>query len=342
MIIDAFQLEAAGLKILPGLINAHDHLEFALFPRLGAGPYPNATEWARDIYRPDESPVRDQLRVPKRLRLIWGGLRNLLAGVTSVCHHNPYHPVFDEDFPVRVVRRFGWAHSFVFDNIAARFAAAPAHAPFIVHLGEGTDSASRDELFRLHEIGALQRRTVLVHAVGLDSEGWGLVRQSGAAVVWCPRSNLFTLGATLHIRTLLAARIPVAIATDSPLTAAGDLLDDMRFAVEQGGLSPSEALALASASATRMLGVRARAGDYIAVRAPGAPPDAVVIGGRLQLVSAEFADILPRLERTRWSTLHIDSRPPVLVRFSVRTLIEETRAALGGAAIQLGGREVIA
>jgi cytosine/adenosine deaminase-related metal-dependent hydrolase len=342
MIIDAAALQLAGLRILPGLINAHDHLEFALFPRLGAGPYPNATAWARDIYHPGEDPVRKHLRVPKRLRLIWGGLRNLLAGVTTVCHHNPYHPVFDTGFPVRVVRRFGWAHSFAFDNVAARFNASPAQAPFILHLGEGADSTSRDEIFRLHELGALQPRTVLVHAVGLNSEGWELVRRSGAAVVWCPRSNLFTLGATLDVRKLLVAQIPVALGADSPLTAAGDLLDEMRFAMEQYGLSPSETLALAAASAARMLGLPERRGDYIAVREFGAPPDAVVIGGRLRLVSKELAFILPRAERTRWSPLRLCGRPPVLVPFPVRALIDQTRAALGEAAIYLGGREVIA
>ena len=84
MIADGIHLDLSRLKILPGLINAHDHLEYALFPRLGSGPYPSATEWARDIYHPTKSPVREQLRVPKRLRLIWGGLRNLLAGVVEV------------------------------------------------------------------------------------------------------------------------------------------------------------------------------------------------------------------------------------------------------------------
>jgi cytosine/adenosine deaminase-related metal-dependent hydrolase len=209
-------------------------------------------------------------------------------------------------------------------------------------LGEGTDSTSRDEIFRLRDLAALQPGTVLVHAVGLDAEGWELVRRSGAAVVWCPRSNLFTLGATLDIRKLLAAEIPVAIATDSPLTAAGDLLDEMRFAMEQNGLSSSETLALASTSAARLLGVTNGRGDYIAVREFGAPPDAVVIGGRLRLVSAELAFLLPGAERTRWSPLRIYGRPPVLVPFPVRALIEQTRAALGEAAIYLGGRQVIA
>jgi hypothetical protein len=97
---------------MPGLINAHDHLEFNLFPQLGRGTYPNAAAWARDIYHPGRSPIREQLRVPKPVRLWWGALKNLLSGVTTVCHHNPYErEVFGVDFPVRVVRRFSWAHS---------------------------------------------------------------------------------------------------------------------------------------------------------------------------------------------------------------------------------------
>src|SRR5688572_7483853 len=117
------QIDLEGYLILPGLINAHDHLEFNLFPRLGRGPYANSEEWAHDIYHPERSPLSEHLSIPKPLRLWWGGLKNLLSGVTTVCHHNDYdEKVFGGEFPVRVVRRYGWAHSIAFgENVHRAF-----------------------------------------------------------------------------------------------------------------------------------------------------------------------------------------------------------------------------
>src|SRR5437764_2274279 len=193
------KLNLSGYMILPGLVNAHDHLEFNLFPRLGRGPYPNAAAWADEIFRPSEEPVASQLRLPKPVRLWWGGLKNLLSGVTSVAHHNPYEPsVFSRYFPVRVLRRFGWAHSLAFSpDVADCFRRTPSGAPFIIHAGEGTDMESWRELYELEQGKLLRSFTVLVHGVAIRTEDLDLIRSRGTSLIWCPSSNLFTLGRTV-------------------------------------------------------------------------------------------------------------------------------------------------
>ena len=189
----AHTLDLSGHLVMPGLINAHDHLEFNLFPQLGRGPYRNAGEWARDIYHPDRSPIREQLCVPKAVRLWWGALKNLLSGVTTVCHHNPYErEIFDADFPVRVVRRFAWAHSLEFEpDLAAHFRKAPPSYPFLIHCAEGTDAAARREVHALDGLGALDERTAIIHGVGLTGAGLALMRRRRASLVcaWRKRAS---------------------------------------------------------------------------------------------------------------------------------------------------------
>ena len=328
--VEGIRLDLDGLQVLPGRINAHDHLEFALFPRLGQRHYTNATEWAKDIYHPDQSPIREHLQVPKALRLQWGGLRNLACGVTTVCHHNPYEPVFDDDFPVRIVRHYGWAHSLAFEaNIRACFDATPPGAPFLIHAGEGTDDDAAEEIFKLHQLGVLTERTVLIHAVGFRADGWELIRKTGAGVIWCPRSNLFTLGRTLS-QEALASGVPIALGTDSPLTAEGDLLDEIHAA------GP-----LAGSDASGLLRLPERSDDWIAAPGFGEPPELVVVGGRIQLIGPRLAQALPPRICREFCPLRIQTRPPVLVRWNVPRMIEEAARYIGED-VRLAGRKVCA
>lgn len=332
--------DLSGYHVLPGLINAHDHLEFSLFPRLGNGVYANAAEWARDIYHPDDPPIAGLLRVPKALRLLWGGLRNLLAGVTTVCHHNPYHPVFDDRFPVRVVKRFGWAHSFAFSpDVSQRWQATPHDAPFVLHLGEGTDQESALEILRLREMGALTGRTVIVHGVALDDDAWRLLRRSGASVVWCPSSNVFTLGRTL-LPAVFSSGVPIALATDSPLTSAGDLLDELRCAASLLGWPLERLIPLLTTAPARILRIEPSSDDWIAVTKFGASPALVVIRGEIQLVDENLARRLSVAVFRSLRRLEIEGRPPVYVRTDTRDLLRRTREALGSSDVRLAGRLV--
>ena len=357
-------VDLEGCLILPGLINAHDHLEFSLFPKLGVGPYPNAKAWAEDVYRPAEPPIANHLRVPKRERLLWGALKNLLGGVTTVCHHNPYEEVFEHDFPVRVVKRFGWVHSLAFGgDVEEQFRRTPEDWPFIIHVGEGADDAGRNEIHCLHEMGALDERTVCVHAVGLDHEGWALLEERHASVIWCPSSNQFTLGRTLD-RGAFDRATPIALGTDSAITAHVTLLEELQVAAQVSGLPPARLYSMVTETAAQVLRLEDGEGfvreggvaDLIALRDGGQSPCETLIGataedlrlvmtgGSVKLLSVSVAEVLSNERASRLYPLSVEGHGKFLVAAGVKMLAQTTVAALGpdNRVIRLAGRRVFA
>ncbi len=348
-----------GYLALPGLVNAHDHLEFALFPRLGKGGYRSFLEWAEDIHHPDAAPVYEHRQVPREVRLWWGGIRNLLCGVTTVCHHNPYESeVFDNDFVLRVLREYGWAHSMVMDSeVAAKKRNTPKSQPFLVHLAEGLDEESVQEIFELHQAVALDEETIIIHGLALGEKGIALLGDAKAGLIWCPSSNMFLFGKTLS-REEIRAITRVAIGSDSPLTAIGDLLDELRFAHEISGLPteelyqsvtvrPSELLRLRNGEGSIRLGAWA---DLVVVRDTGLSPadtlaglsyrdvELVLIGGRVQLASTEIRKRLPPETSAGLQPLSIEGTVR-WIRAPINWLFEQTGAHLPGE-IRLGGKQV--
>lgn len=294
-------LELGGARVLPGLWNAHDHLDLDLLPRLGAPPYRSLAHFASEIYRPDEPPIRDVLRVAKRDRLLWGGYRNLIGGATTVVHHDPWSRHFRFRFPVRVVRRYGWSHSLAFGRDPPREHARSRGRPFLIHAAEGVDEASYRELDRLDAAGILAAGTVLVHGVALTAAQRERLAESGASLVWCPASNRYLFGVTAPIGEL-AGRVPIALGTDSTLTGSPTLLDEARAAHATGLASAAEILEMVTAGAARIFGARPPR-----IR-PGAAADLVVLpergGAAASLLAARPRDLAlvtiagrPRLAR---------------------------------------------
>ena len=346
----ACSVNLAGFLLLPGLINAHDHLEFNLFPRLGTRMYANATEWAEDVYRPDSGPVREQLRIPKRTRLMLGGVKNLLSGVTTVAHHNPYDTVFDEDFPVRVIKAFDWAHSLAFSpDLVERFREGSGDRPFIIHAAEGIDSLAAGEITRLNELGLLSPRTVLVHALALSAADIVLVKETGASIVWCPTSNLSTYGRTLT-GDLLGSGIPVALGSDSAITAGGDLLDEID-AAWKCSIEPARIFDMVTAGAARIFRLRngegtvieGGAADLIGVRDEGQSPaeailrlrpEFVITAGRLKGVCGEASERFSGLDA--FHPLHLDGRGNWLVDADIPSLLTAPQMRLAGRLVVAG------
>jgi cytosine/adenosine deaminase-related metal-dependent hydrolase/ubiquinone/menaquinone biosynthesis C-methylase UbiE len=308
------EIDLNGYLLFPGLVNAHDHLEFALFPRLGSPPYQNATQWALDIQASEARTIALHTQVPKDVRLWWGGIRNLLCGVTTVCHHNPLKPILQSaNYPVRVVSHYGWEHSPAFaNNIAFALRQTSAHEPFLIHACEGVDQTAAQELHALDALGALEERSVLVHGLALDRKGIILLNERRAALIVCPSSNSFLFGKT-HTREQLRSVQRLAVGSDSPLTAEGDLLDEIRFTKSVCNLQAEEIYGLVTDQPARILRLQNGEGtlrptavaDLIAVRLGAAAPaeiltelswrdvELVLVGGCVHLASSEIFERLP-------------------------------------------------
>ena len=283
------------------------------------------------------------------------------AGVTTVCHHNAAIPrSLLGAFPIRVVDRYGWAHSLAFGgDVRKAFLSTPPGSPFIIHLAEGTDQRSKEEIFRLDNMKALGSNTVVVHGVGLDKAGHLLLEERGAGLVWCPTSNVFTLGRTLDGREI-TQHMKVALGSDSVLTGKGDLLDEIRSARDQARLDPKQIYSLVTDSAARVLRLRNGEGairlggpaDFLAVLDTGDRPcaklsamttrdlEVVMVGGRPKLLSAAAAGKWPRTVLDTFEVIRAGNIER-LVQAPIRELLESTRKLLGEE-IFLAGKRVTA
>ena len=277
----AWRIDLHDHLIFPGMINAHEHLHVNAVPPLHtAAPFPNSYAWIAAFQAHFKEPaVAAALQVSKALRLRHGALKNLLAGTTCVAHHDPWHPALDAmDFPVALLRDYGWSYALGWPGygppVQSSFAATPADRPWLIHLAEGTDATAQAELDQLDRLGCLAANSVLVHGVGLRKRDVDRVIASGAAVVWCPTSNRTLLGRSLDPRRLRAAG-RLALGSDSRLSGARDLLDEMRGVVARGELGPAQLLELVTTAAARILRLPGRGS-----LAPGARADLVIVEDR--------------------------------------------------------------
>ena len=207
------------------------------------------------------------------------------------------------DLPVRLRLPMAWADSLRDGpHVARRARHSRNRMPFAIHLAEGVDATVATELDELERIGGLGPGTIIVHGVGLDSHDMRRLADSGASLVWCPRSNHFLFGTTAAVEKLPAS-VPVALATDSTMTGSVTLFDEARFAVSLGKVNSARVLGMVTEEAARVLGLPDRgrigvgaAADLIAVLTWGdaastllaARPKSlglVMIGGQVRLAA---------------------------------------------------------
>lgn len=324
-------VDLTGDRLLPGLINAHDHLQLNNFPAPGVEPrYQHVRQWIAAINRLRQTDAAFEacVAISRNARLMVGGIKNLLGGVTTVAHHDPLYPMLCErDFPVSVVSDYGWSHSLYLETGAAvsqSYRRTPRHRPWIIHAAEGVDAEAAAEFERLEQLGCMKPNTVIVHGVALDPAQRQRLQQAGAALVWCPASNLRLFGRTAELGDLTAGG-RVALGTDSRLSGSRDLLEELTLAAHYG-FSDAALQSMVTTHSAQILRLDDRGelrvgwrADLLVLPAQARLSNAtraqvrlVAVNGEVRYGDAAYASAFS--PESEWAPVRVDGEPKVLHR----------------------------
>jgi cytosine/adenosine deaminase-related metal-dependent hydrolase len=221
--------------VFPGLINSHDHLDFNVFPRLGNRLYPSYVEWGTDIHKSNKSVIDNVLKIPLELRVLWGIYKNLLNGITTVVNHGP--PLKNNDGLIKVFQNCKSIHSVQLEKNWILKLNRPGRekTPYVFHIGEGTDSASKNEIKKLLRWNLFHKKLIGIHAVAMKRKQASRFE----AIVWCPFSNQFLLGQTADISEL-KKQTKIIFGTDSTVSADWNIWEHFRMALNYKVVSEQE------------------------------------------------------------------------------------------------------
>jgi 5-methylthioadenosine/S-adenosylhomocysteine deaminase len=154
---------------------------------------------------------------------------------------------------------------------AAWEVAEDEQTPFHIHVAEGRYEGERTRrehgttpLRYLDRLGVLGPRMIGVHAVWLDAEEIALMGARGAALAYCPSSNMFLGDGITHIPEMLEAGVRVGLGTDGGCTNNRlSVFEEMRMCsllqrvrlLDGRALAAERAFRMGTAGAAEILGL---------------------------------------------------------------------------------------
>jgi cytosine/adenosine deaminase-related metal-dependent hydrolase len=211
--------------VFPGLINSHDHLEFNLFPKLGNRIYEDYVQWGEDIHIRNRDVIEAVKTIPYEIRFRWGLYKNLLNGFTTVAHHGNGMIYNYSGFP-NIITDYNYLHSVRLEKCwKAKLNLTFNEKPFVIHIGEGTNNKSIDEIQSFLNWNIVPRRIIGVHGIRLNKK----TCKKFEALVWCPDSNLFLYNRTADIAAI-KYETKILFGSDSALSSDWNLWNHLRLA----------------------------------------------------------------------------------------------------------------
>ena len=267
---------------------------------------------ARALYDWEGAPKRYRESVPDARRRVESLIARHRHDDTVDVHPAPHSPHGASSAMIRA----GWE------------VAEQAGTPFHIHVAEGQYEGQRTlaehgatPIRYLDALGVLGPRTIAVHCVWLDDDEIALMAARGAALAYCPSSNMFLGDGISRVTEMLAAGVRAGLGTDGGCTNNRlSVFEEMRMAsllqrvrlLDGAALSAERALALGTASGAEILGLPAGA------IAPGRLADLVA-------VDLTHPSLHPRSDLTKSVVYAMSSQAVTDVWVHGRRVVEGTR-----------------
>ncbi len=256
--------------ISPGLINSHDHTQFANSYPYGSKPiYNNSTTVRyedRQQWREGDGAGRPRIRKSGTAgvnHIAWGELRFVMGGATSIVGEGAatgllrnldkpgdlqgglaQPPVEFDTFPLddfsSGIRRDGDCNYGGSPTTADSTAVMNADS-YEPHISEGINATAHNEFlcqssttFDAMAPGTsndlLVPKTAIIHAIGLNAQDYAQMSTANTALIWSPRSNISLYGDTARVTTASRLGIEIALGTDWMPSGSMNMLRELKCA----------------------------------------------------------------------------------------------------------------
>ncbi|MFN5190526.1 MAG: amidohydrolase family protein, partial [Burkholderiales bacterium] len=323
--------------IYPGLIDLHNHPEYAIYPLLPIKrKYKDRYEWRfyDDDYARRITNLNTLLTAPHYLDLAlevgrYGEYKALVGGTTSLQGGRANLAYAKEECLVRNIETSPVASRLAFSRVDIGRDAAEwqrmreerNNGMLVVHLAEGVGPRMANEFEALKRSGLLGPELVAIHGVGLTGVQFKEMASVGAKLVWSPLSNFLLYGQTADIAVARAAGVKLSLAPDWTPSGSKSILGELKVAdlvnIHQlgGTLSNRELVEMVTINPAEAMGWQGRLGTI----APGYLADLVIVDDSVDdpyrnLVLATEENV--RLVMIRGDALYGDQTLMGLFRFA--------------------------
>ena len=226
--------------IYPGFIDAHQHMVSNIAPI-----WPNRHTY-QDRYQWQQDPDHLAFMAPARQYFAseqgwcdaerFAEIRQLVSGVTTIQGTGPPRPCTHglirnadgfHDLPLPPDRVVGYIPDVRLFDLTIDWTHTRCLA---IHLGEGIDDYTRQELDILDQKGLLRPETLIIHGTAFEAPEFARMAKAGAKLVWSPQSNIALYGRSMNVEAAIRAGVKVSLGVDWSPSGSHDILAELKVA----------------------------------------------------------------------------------------------------------------